>query len=176
MLSEVKHLGNEFRSLPVFAEVSPVGIYAANQVGFLFPQPPFDGFLSGDGRVDVTEHFEVQQPVDVVSFCESFDELGFVLLDSLFEIVGQADIKSPGFVGHYVDVVLVGHWHHQDCKRNLLRWPDPSLALRMTVVTLLPQSDKSTKSGSAAILGTIIKFFAFDKAQADTTSSRIDLT
>ena len=37
----------------------------------------------------------------------------FVLPDSVFEIAGDSDVERVGAAGHYVRVIVLGHWESE---------------------------------------------------------------
>lgn len=39
--------------------------------------------------------------------------LGFVLPDSVFDVAGDSDAERVGAAGHYVGVVVLGHWESE---------------------------------------------------------------
>jgi len=92
---------------PVGAEVFEVWVCGFYQVKFLLPSPGFYLFFAGDSGDDVSKCFKIQEAVDVVFLCEARDEFLLVLVYAFLNLIGKADVEGAGFVGQYVDIVLV---------------------------------------------------------------------
>jgi len=123
--------------IPVLAKVFQTGICCFNKVELFAPQPSLECFLSGNGRINVTERFEINQFVDVVFFGKSFDDFVLMFKNSFHEIIRQAYVKSSGFVCHNVNIVLSVISHVFYCNLNHIRRPDPSAS---------PQDDEKLKA------------------------------
>ena len=55
--------------------------------------------------MDIGEGFHVNERIDVVPMSEAFGQPGFVLMDSLFNVICDADVECARLVAHNVDVI-----------------------------------------------------------------------
>ena len=53
----------------------------------------------------ISEGFHIDKRSDAVAMGKAFDKPGFVLMDSLFDVICDADVQCAGLVGHDVDVI-----------------------------------------------------------------------
>ena len=77
-----------------FVKVIPVRIDGDNLPDFPRARPVFDVVLALNGIADIVEPFEVDQPLQCISFGETCDESRAVFVDAANEIAGDADIQN----------------------------------------------------------------------------------
>lgn len=77
----------------------------------MIPVPVFEFFLPSNGFKHIAASFKINQIRDVVFRREPAENMGFVLKDSLLNVAGQADVKSPALAGEYVNVIRFLFWH-----------------------------------------------------------------
>ena len=58
---------------PMFGEVLPARVGLFNQRNFLFAPSAFELFLASDCIVDVAESLVINQPMDLILFCETLN-------------------------------------------------------------------------------------------------------
>jgi hypothetical protein len=105
--------------LYLLCKVSPFRVDGINQIDLLLARTSFDLFLSGDGRVDITGLFKVDQFVDVITLRKFAPLTFFVLSYTAMDVVRHASIENGiVFVGENVDIVLVSHIVRNDRINN----------------------------------------------------------
>ncbi len=70
------------------------------------PAPALELLFPDPSGLDTARGFIIYEERDVVFLGESIYELLLVLVHSPYQVVGNADVKGSGPVGHDVDVIL----------------------------------------------------------------------
>jgi hypothetical protein len=77
---------------PAGSEVSEVRIQGFDEVELLLSPPFFKLLFTSDCGIHVREDFEVYKDIEIVRCGESGDEFGFMLGDSSFEVICEAEV------------------------------------------------------------------------------------
>ncbi len=89
-------------------EIDPLRIFLFDQIQLPLSVPLFHLLLSLDRIANVAKPFEVNEQVDAIFFCETFNKSLLMFEDSALNVIRHADVKrSITLARHDIDVVIL---------------------------------------------------------------------
>ncbi len=95
-------------------QIVPIFILFLDQLGFPCARAALHSFLLGNGRANVVVRFIIDEAMNLVLFCEAWNGVSPVFVNTAHEVVCHADVERPAPTA-CKDIEVVGHRHILIC-------------------------------------------------------------
>jgi len=100
-------------SVPILSEIPPFRIHRFNEFYLLLPAVFLDLFFSANGIHGIVGGFKVDQPIYIIMFGKTIDQVLFMLADPPGKIAGESYIESLSTIGQNVNEIFLIGCHNE---------------------------------------------------------------